>query len=153
MPIEKSMQVLGSRVDILAGATGHLAFGAVVQTCTPGDGPPPHIHTQEDEFFYPVEGDFEIFDGERWTPLLATGFSGPRQGTHTFRNCGATTGKILVIVSPFHNLHAYFERLKPHSIPADLDKIIAISAEHGIRFILPEFSETELRVERESSLP
>jgi uncharacterized RmlC-like cupin family protein len=48
-------------------ATGQSTGGSLVlleNLTAPGGGPPPHIHTREDEFFYVLEGTFEIRIGD-----------------------------------------------------------------------------------------
>lgn len=40
------------------------AFFLVEATLAPGTEPPPHVHSREDELFYVLEGEFEVFVGE-----------------------------------------------------------------------------------------
>ena len=40
----------------------------------PGGGPPPHVHTREDEFFYVLDGELELLEGERWLRAGAGSF-------------------------------------------------------------------------------
>ena len=55
----------------------------------PGGGPPPHVHTREDEFFYVLDGTFEVRIGDDLHTLGAGGFAFVRRGTvHNFRNTG-----------------------------------------------------------------
>ena len=41
------------------------AFLLVEAMLAPGTEPPPHVHTREDEFFYVLEGEFDVYVGER----------------------------------------------------------------------------------------
>ena len=48
-------------------ATGESTGGSLLlfeNLTSPGGGPPPHIHTREDEFFYVLDGTFEIRIGD-----------------------------------------------------------------------------------------
>jgi len=40
------------------------SFTVVEYLTAPGGGPPPHIHTSEDEFWYVLDGTFEIHIGD-----------------------------------------------------------------------------------------
>src|SRR5688572_13363366 len=48
-------------------STGESTGGSLVlveNLTAPGGGPPPHLHTREDEFFYVLDGTFEIRIGD-----------------------------------------------------------------------------------------
>ena len=67
----------------------------------PGGGPPPHVHTREDEFFYVVDGSFEIRIGEAVHDLGPGGFAYvPRGAVHNFRNTADKPSRILVGFTP-----------------------------------------------------
>ena len=40
------------------------AFFLVEAMLAPGTEPPPHVHTREDELFYVLEGDFDVYVGK-----------------------------------------------------------------------------------------
>jgi quercetin dioxygenase-like cupin family protein len=85
-------------------ATGATTGGKVVlleNLTAPGGGPPPHIHTREDEFFFVLTGTFEIRIGEELHTLGAGGFAYVPRGTvHNFRNTAETASRILVGFTP-----------------------------------------------------
>ena len=100
----------------------------------PGGGPPPHQHLNEDETFFVIEGEYEFLVDGNWVKASAGDSCYRRRGTvHTFRNCGTTSGRILIFVQPggFQN---YLEEISPLSVPADLSKLIEISNRYGIAF-------------------
>jgi mannose-6-phosphate isomerase-like protein (cupin superfamily) len=67
----------------------------------PGGGPPPHIHTREDEFFYVLDGTFEIRIGDEVHELGLGGFAFVPRGTvHNFRNTATVPSRILVGFTP-----------------------------------------------------
>jgi mannose-6-phosphate isomerase-like protein (cupin superfamily) len=85
-------------------ATGESTGGSLVlleNLTAPGGGPPPHIHSREDEFFYVVDGSFEIRIGDELHPLGPGGFAFVPRGTvHNFRNTAETPSRILVGFTP-----------------------------------------------------
>jgi quercetin dioxygenase-like cupin family protein len=110
----KTFRVFGEPVDVLVNSAMSQGSSAVlVQTTGPGGGPPPHMHTREDETFIALEGDFEILSEGQWRRIsVGEVVFAPRGFVHTFRNAGSTPGKIMVFVSPggFEN---YLEEIGP----------------------------------------
>jgi quercetin dioxygenase-like cupin family protein len=137
----KRFPVLGDQVDMLV--TREMTGGqsaTLVETSPPGGGPPPHKHQNEDETFFVIEGDYEfLVDGEWIKASAGDSFYRSRGTVHTFRNCGTTTGRILIFVHP-GGFQSYLEEISPLSVPADLPKLIEISSRYGISFpgISPE---------------
>jgi len=129
MTVIKSFPVLGDQVDMLV--TQDMTGGAsatLIETSPPGGGPPPHQHQNEDETFFVVEGDYEfLVDGEWIKALAGDSFYRARGTIHTFRNCGTTTGKILIFVTP-GGFQSYLEEISPLSVPAEISSSLAISA-------------------------
>ena len=61
------------------------AFSLFEATLVPGTEPPPHVHSREDELFYVLEGEFDVYVGEE----VFNGKTGeciflPRFKPHTF---------------------------------------------------------------------
>jgi mannose-6-phosphate isomerase-like protein (cupin superfamily) len=85
-------------------ATGESTGGSLLffeNLTTPDGGPPPHIHTREDEFFYVLDGTFEIRIGDELHALGPGGFAYVPRGTvHNFRNTAETASRILVGFTP-----------------------------------------------------
>ncbi len=85
-------------------ATGEATGGGLVlfeNLTAPGGGPPPHIHTREDEFFYVLDGTFEIRIGDELHSIAPGGFAYVPRGTvHNFRNTAETPSRILVGFTP-----------------------------------------------------
>jgi mannose-6-phosphate isomerase-like protein (cupin superfamily) len=85
-------------------STGESTGGslALVENLTaPVGGPPPHLHTREDEFFYVLDGTFEIRIGDEVHALGAGGHAYVPRGTvHNFRNTAETPSRILVGFTP-----------------------------------------------------
>jgi quercetin dioxygenase-like cupin family protein len=112
----------------------------------PQVGPPPHIHHREDETFYVLEGEVEFMVGDR--TLRATPGSvvyGARGVPHAFRNVGAKTSRMMMLVTPPN--FASFVRAAgqpatdptspPPMGPPEIEKLLAACREHGIEVLGP----------------
>ena len=69
----------------ISGAETNGEFGLLEVTVRAGEGSPWHVHPDEDEWFYVLEGEFTIYVGERRLSLPAVWFAfGPKGVPHTF---------------------------------------------------------------------
>jgi quercetin dioxygenase-like cupin family protein len=67
----------------------------------PGGGPPPHVHANEDEAWYVLDGEFEILHGEETLRLTAGGFAFVPRGTvHRFENVSDRHSRVLIVFTP-----------------------------------------------------
>lgn len=132
----KQFHVFGELVELLVPSSKtNGSFSQLIQTSPPGGGPPPHVHQFEDEIFRVLEGEFEFFDGTAWTRLAPGETAYKLRGqVHTFRNCGATPGRIHITVVP-GRFDQYLEAVAPLEIPRDIDELMQISEIYGIRFV------------------
>jgi quercetin dioxygenase-like cupin family protein len=133
----KTFSVFGDTVDILVDGSMSAGSSAVlIQSVSPGGGPPPHSHANEDETFTALEGEFEMLIGGQWVPTpVGEIFFSQRNSIHTFRNVGTTDGKIAVFVSPA-GFEKFLEELSPYTPPKDIPIILDIAKRHGITFHL-----------------
>ncbi|CAA9475729.1 MAG: hypothetical protein AVDCRST_MAG69-424 [uncultured Solirubrobacteraceae bacterium] len=85
-------------------ATSESTRGSLVlleNLTSPGGGPPPHIHDTEDEFWFVLDGKFEVRLGGEVHSLGPGGFAFAPAGTvHSFRNVAATPSRVLVGFTP-----------------------------------------------------
>ncbi len=121
--------------------TGEQTGGQLVmfaEETGPGDGPPPHYHANEDEWFYPLEGRVEFYRGGQWTEVpMGTVVFLPKGTVHTFRNCGDGPLKMIVHCRPA-GFEKFFQRCSAEfAKPGEpnMAKLVAIAAEHGIHFV------------------
>jgi quercetin dioxygenase-like cupin family protein len=94
----------GRQVDAPAGrltfkARGEETGGALTlfeSVVPPGDGPPLHVHVDDDEFMYVLEGTlrFRLGDSERQAPAGSFVFI-PKGLAHTWQNAGDTDARFL----------------------------------------------------------
>ena len=67
----------------------------------PGGGPPPHVHSREEEGFYVLEGEITIFIGDQRLIASAGMFANMPVGTpHSFKNESDKPARMLILVVP-----------------------------------------------------
>jgi quercetin dioxygenase-like cupin family protein len=77
------------------------AYTLIEILAAPGEGPPPHIHGNEDETFYVLDGRFEIQVGERAIDAGPGTFAlVPRGTVHRFRCVAERPSRMLVMFTP-----------------------------------------------------
>jgi quercetin dioxygenase-like cupin family protein len=77
------------------------SMAAVEVLAAPGGGPPPHVHANEDEMWFVLDGEFEILHGEETVRLTAGGFAFVPRGTlHRFENVSDTPSRVLIVFTP-----------------------------------------------------
>lgn len=112
----------------------------VFQVVTPpGLGLPLHVHEREDELIYVIEGEFEIFLGDKkFLAKAGDHIFFPRGVAHAFQNAGSKAATAVFTVSPGASFEVFFDKLAalPPG-PPDMQKIIGIFAEHGMEVLLP----------------
>jgi quercetin dioxygenase-like cupin family protein len=94
-------------------------------------GPPFHVHANEDETLYVLEGSFRFRLGDelRKAPVGSFVYV-PRGLPHCFQNVGESTGRMLVTFSPA-GMERFFERfaeIVPGSDPAEAFKTAGADA-------------------------
>ena len=91
----------GDITFIVRGEESNGALAALEATAPPGDGPPSHIHTREDETVYVLEGQFRWKLGEE-NHLTGPGSFVfiPRSLAHTWRCLGNQAGRMLITFAP-----------------------------------------------------
>jgi len=82
-------------------------------------GPARHLHYDQDEWFYAVEGEFLIEVGqERMTLKPGDSLFAPRKVPHVWAYVGDTQGRILVTFMPAGKMEAFFREVtKVNAMP------------------------------------
>lgn len=137
--------IVGDTMTLLA--TGDRTNGGLVlveNLTAPGGGPPPHVHTREDEFWYVLDGTFEIRIGDHVHEVGPGGFAyAPRGTVHNFRNTAATPGRVLVGFTP-GGMEGFFRESGRPAVddgpapPIDADEIsrtMAAASRHGVEAV------------------
>ena len=94
---------------LVTGAESGGAFFAMEAYIPPGGGPPPHIHRNEDETFYVLDGTCTIFlDGRPVTAGRGDFVHVPRGTVHNFRNDSDETARMILTFTPA-GIEGFFE--------------------------------------------
>jgi len=114
----------------------------------PGGGPPPHVHSREEEGFYVLEGEITFMvNGERIVAKAGTFANMPVGTPHAFKNESDRTAKMLLSVAPAGLEQMFFEVGVPlaegatTAVPPtkeEIEKLLAIAPRYGIEIMLPE---------------
>jgi quercetin dioxygenase-like cupin family protein len=114
---------------ILKAASAEL--GVVEARITPGDEPPLHVHSREDEWFYLLDGEVTFYVGDenyRGTPGMFVSF--PRGIPHTF-TVESPSARFLVINTP-----GGFEQMFKLA-PTTPDEAVAALNQYGMEVVGP----------------
>jgi quercetin dioxygenase-like cupin family protein len=100
----------GSTIFKIRGSESGGTLTAFEGIVPPGEGPPLHIHEDEDEILYALEGSFRVRLEDRTSDAPPGTFVFiPRGVAHTWQNSGDAPGRLLAIVTPA-GLETFFER-------------------------------------------
>ena len=130
-------------------ATGEDTIGkyALIEALVgPGGGPPPHVHSREEEGFYILEGEITFtINGERVVATAGMFANMPVGTPHSFKNESNKPAKMLVSVAPAGLEKMFMEIGVPLAEGAttalpptreDIEKLLAIAPKYGIEIKL-----------------
>ena len=129
-------------MDLIWKITSEMSGGSLnslVQVAPPGTGVPLHIHHNDDEFFYLIEGSLRMLLGDE---TLEMGVGDmvllPRGMPHAFLSTGEQAARILVTLSlsadsDYETMFAGLVGLAP----TDLDRVLEVCAANDVEFMVP----------------
>lgn len=141
----ETLWVLGDFVTLKSQSDDLTLFEAIAP---PQAGPPPHVHYEQEEAFYVLEGTFTFQSGDTTIEARPGSFVWVPRGTvHTFKNAGPGTGKGL-FTNTLPGAHERFFRevgvpvsdissFQPPTEQPDIAKVMASGARNDIHFKLP----------------
>ena len=105
------------------------AFTLFEESLAPQDRALPHLHHEEDQAFYVLEGEHEfVCDGRTFAAGAGSFFYVPRGTVHSYENVGTEPGRILILSAPAGGTERIFFELgesateeSPPPPPAPLD--------------------------------
>jgi mannose-6-phosphate isomerase-like protein (cupin superfamily) len=110
-------------------------------TAAPKAGPPEHIHHQNDEAFYVLEGEFLIKIGDRLLKATPGTFCFvPRGIAHTWQNVGTQTGRMLSLFTP-GGMKGFFQALSQVSSLFDMSQVLPIAQKYHSEVVGPPLSQ------------
>jgi quercetin dioxygenase-like cupin family protein len=113
----------------------------------PGGGPPPHVHSREEEGFYDLEGEITFtINGERIVATAGTFANVPVGTPHSFKNESTKPARMLISVAPaglekmFMEVGVSLAEGATTALPPtrdEIEKLLAIAPSYGIEIKLP----------------
>jgi quercetin dioxygenase-like cupin family protein len=132
----------GDVTQIVRGEHSNGALAALEAVNGPGEGPPLHVHTREDETVYVLEGEFRWKLGDELSESGPGSFVFiPRGVAHTWQVIGEGNGRMLVTFFPA-GMEGFFDRLASMR-EFDLEVFRAAAAEHGMEVVGPPLAESD----------
>ena len=136
-----TLNVLGDAQHVkLTGKDTQGRFTLIENENPPGTTLPVHLHRNEDEVFYVLEGrvEFDVAGEQVVGESGATVFL-PQGVPHTWRVVGGEPARMLIMLMPA-GLEEYFRELSalPADGPPDMERVLEISGRYGIEFPEPQ---------------
>jgi quercetin dioxygenase-like cupin family protein len=117
-------------------------YAMIEMLIPPQGGPPPHIHSREIESFYILEGSLSFWLSDRkFTGSAGCLVIAPPGLTHTFKNEGDATARVLLLITPA-GLEEFFQEvgvpikeestLSEHFTPENLERMVTTAYKYGV---------------------
>ena len=113
--------------------------GMFEATVPSGEGPPIHIHHNEDEVIHVTEGEYEFWlDGAIFRKGPGASVFLPRGVPHTFRIISKTPGRNLAVLTP-GGFESFFAEVAARDLrfPAGAGELKELGERYGIEFCGP----------------
>jgi quercetin dioxygenase-like cupin family protein len=150
MSLEQSKWYMGMLLTNLSETPDtNGAFSLFEATLVPGTEPPPHVHSREDELFYVLEGEFDVYVGKD----VFNGKTGeciflPRFKPHAFI-IRSPRLRLLILFAPagveeaFRSMSSPAQNLEPPTgaltySAADLEQTAQRFTASGVRMLAPD---------------
>lgn len=137
----RPLNVMGHKISVKLDSKETGGDYYVFEVATPaGAGIPPHVHQNEDEVIYIIEGTYEIFlNGRTFIATAGSVLNFARYAPHGFTNVGSSTGRTVWVVTPGIGFEQFFEELGalPADQPPDLGKVAQIFGSYGMEILPP----------------
>jgi quercetin dioxygenase-like cupin family protein len=143
----EALWFLGQLVTIKSSGESTAGRVGVTETLAPrGSGSPLHVHHNEDEWFYVIDGELTFWVGGQVITAPAGSFVyGPREVPHTFV-VSSEQARFLLVVEPA-GFEGFVRALgqpaselvipPPATEPPDVAAMTALAAEYGIEILGP----------------
>ena len=102
-------------------------------------GPARHLHYDQDEWFYAVEGEFVVEVGEdRFRLQAGDSLLAPRKVPHVWAHIGDARGRMLITFMPAGSMEAFFREVtKANAMPPQDPELWRA---HGMELLAPPLS-------------
>ena len=131
---------------LVTGEESAGAYFAMEASVPPGGGPPPHIHSREDETFYLIEGQIEFLLGDKtFTAGPGDFVNVPRGTVHRFHNTGTKSARMVLTFTPA-GIEGFFEETleraqngvlqQPDNVNEVAARLLAAAPRFGLTFFV-----------------
>jgi mannose-6-phosphate isomerase-like protein (cupin superfamily) len=104
-------------------------------------GPARHLHHEQDEWFYVVEGEYIIEIGEkRYEGGPGDSVLAPRKVAHAWAYIGEGTGRLVAALQPAGEIEAFFENLAKLGSNPDRMELLRAFSSHAMELAGPPLS-------------
>ena len=104
-------------------------------------GPARHLHHEQDEWFYIVEGEHAIEVGEeRYELGPGDSLLGPRKVAHAWAYVGEGTGRLIAALQPAREIEEFFEDLAKLGSTPEREELNRVFDSHGLELVGPPLS-------------
>jgi quercetin dioxygenase-like cupin family protein len=114
----------------------------------PGGGPPPHVHSREEEGFYILEGEVTLSVGsERIVATPGMFVNLPVGSLHSFKNETDRPARMLISVAPAGLEQMFFEvgvpvpagsQIAPLPTKEEIERLLSVAPKYGLEMRLPD---------------
>jgi DNA-binding transcriptional MerR regulator len=115
---------------------------------TGSGGGPPHLHHEQDEWIYVLDGEFAFQVGEKRLRLSAgESIFLPRKVPHVWASVGKRPGKVINTYQPAGKMESFFRAVgSAKNLPTEEDVINKTYTEEQVKFLHQLFSEHGLKL-------
>ena len=144
----RTIVVVGDLYRFLATGANTDGKYAIWEAIVPhGGGPPPHVHSREEEGFYILDGEITLQAGDKQIVATADMFVNMPIGlTHSFKNESSKPAKMLIMVAPAGLENMFLEVGVPlpdgstTALPPtqeEITRLLEIAPKYGVELLLP----------------
>ena len=99
-------------------------------------GPSRHLHHEQEEWFYVVEGEYVIEVGEeRYELGPGDSVLAPRKVEHVWAHVGEGTGRLIVALQPAGEIEEFFDDLAKLSSSPKHEELRRVFSSHGLELV------------------
>ena len=146
-PQGRTIAVVGDVYRFLAtGEDTNGKYALIEALVPPGGGPPPHVHSREEEGFFILKGEITFtVNGEKVVANAGTFANMPVGTPHSFRNESSQPAKMLISVAPAGLEQMFFEVGVPLAEGAttalpptkdEIERLLAAAPKYGVEIKL-----------------
>ena len=120
------------------------AFGVFETLTTPTIGPPAHLHHEQDEWFYVLEGEYDfVVGGETFHLRMGDSLFAPRKVPHAWACTTAKPGRMIIALQPAGGMEPFFRELAARIAQGGSPEEFAqIYRDHGMEIVGPPLKVT-----------